>query len=64
LVSCNTQKVTVKSAETKNKPKVKVFFLTGQSSMKGRKKIIHLTDEDKEHLEKTKQNVTLYYNHH
>lgn len=43
--------------------KTKVFLLAGQSNMDGRAKAQYFSDEDKERLDKAKENVTLYYNH-
>jgi hypothetical protein len=64
LLSCNNGE-TKKSAITEKdtKPKIKVFFLAGQSNMDGRARAYKLTDEDRARLQKAQKNVTLYYNH-
>ena len=50
------------SAQEKQKEKIKVFLLAGQSNMDGRAKASGLSKEDKLRLKKAQKNVTLYYN--
>jgi hypothetical protein len=63
LFSCDSETKNERSKEQDSAPKIKVFFLAGQSNMDGRARAYKLTDEDSARLKNAQKNVTLFYNH-